>query len=311
MATGTRRFGAPRARLSVAAEGAHARQLGGGGRSRQQEKAPGELTRKRTKPIASGRSRPRRDGAAMSGVGNPLNGQNVNYVAVARLADRCVVAHASHGAHVDQSGVRSVLDPAQMRTVDANKHYNFETSGVAWHLESDGAAWIYVAITSPSYPLRHAAGLLRDLRTSFQPKAEAGLNARGEGALNNAMSGKFQRLCAQYDDLANVDSLHATLAKVETVKVVMQDSIELALQNCVSLEAIDQKADELQSQAGMFKSRAKTLRKQMWWKKCKMQMLIAFIILTIIGVIVVVILAYTGQFDKKKGKGKDKKKKDK
>merc|ERR1719409_810931 len=50
-----------------------------------------------------------------------------------------------------------------MRTVDANKHYNFETSGVAWHLESDGAAWIYVAITSPSYPLRHAAGLLRDL----------------------------------------------------------------------------------------------------------------------------------------------------
>ena len=233
----------------------------------------------------------------------------MNYVAVARLADRCVVAHASHGAHVDQSGVRSVLDPAQMRTVDANKHYNFETSGVAWHLESDGAAWIYVAITSPSYPLRHAAGLLRDLRTSFQPKAEAGLNARGEGALNNAMSGKFQRLCAQYDDLANVDSLHATLAKVETVKVVMQDSIELALQNCVSLEAIDQKADELQSQAGMFKSRAKTLRKQMWWKKCKMQMLIAFIILTIIGVIVVVILAYTGQFDKKKGK--DKKKKDK
>ena len=59
----------------------------------------------------------------------------------------------------------------------------------------------------------------------------------------------------------------------------------------------------------MFKSRAKTLRKQMWWKKCKMQMLIAFIILTIIGVIIVVILAYTGQFDKKKGK--DKKKKDK
>ena len=58
-----------------------------------------------------------REIAAMSGVGNPLNGQNVNYVAVARLADRCVVAHAPHGAHVDQSGVRSVLDPAQMRTV--------------------------------------------------------------------------------------------------------------------------------------------------------------------------------------------------
>ena len=70
----------------------------------------------------------------MSGVGNPLNGQNVNYVAVARLADRCVVA-TPHGATSPQSGVRSVLDPAQMRTVDANKHYTLETSGVAWHLE--------------------------------------------------------------------------------------------------------------------------------------------------------------------------------
>ena len=32
-----------------------------------------------------------REIAAMSGVGNPLNGQNVNYVAVARLADRLYV----------------------------------------------------------------------------------------------------------------------------------------------------------------------------------------------------------------------------
>jgi hypothetical protein len=242
----------------------------------------------------------------MAGVGNPLNGQNVNYVAVARLADRCVVAHASHGAHVDQGGVRAVLDPPQMRTVEANKHYNFETSGSAWHLESDGSAWIYVAITATNYPLRHAAGLLRDLRATFASKAEAGLNCRGEGALNAPMSGKFQRLCSQYDDLSNVDSLHATLAKVENVKIVMQDSIELALQNCVSLEAIDQKADELQSQAGMFKTRAKKLRSQMWWKKCKMQMLIAFIVISILGVIIVVICAYTGQFDKKKKKKKDK-----
>lgn len=106
----------------------------------------------------------------------------------------------------------------------------------------------------------------------------------------------------RYDDLANVDQLHATLAKVETVKIVMQDSIELALANCVSLEAIDQKADELQSQAGMFKTRAKKLRSQMWWKKCKMQLLIAFVVIAIIGVLIVIIMAYTGQFDKDKKK---------
>jgi len=233
---------------------------------------------------------------------NPLRGANVNYLAVARLSDRTVVAYCANGASVEQSGVRAVLDPSQMASVESNKHYNFASNGLAWHLESDGAMWIYLAITATSYPLRHAAGLLADLRQAFAPKADKGLNARSEGALNGDLQGKLSRLCAQYDDLANVDQLHATLAKVETVKVVMQDSIELALANCVSLEAIDQKADELQSQAGMFKTRAKKLRSQMWWKKCKMQLLIAFLIIVIIGVIIIIIMAYTGQFDKKKKK---------
>ena len=163
----------------------------------------------------------------------------------------------------------------------------------------------YVAITATDYPLRHASGLLGELKGAFAPKATKGLNTRLAGGLNGDLQPKFSRLCARYDDLTQVDNIHATLGKVEAVKVVMQDSIELALQNCVSLEAIDQKADELQSQAGMFKSKAKKLRSQMWWKKCKMQLLITFLVLTIIGVIVIIIMAYTGAF-KDKDKKKDK-----
>ncbi|KAJ1459379.1 synaptobrevin-domain-containing protein, partial [Pelagophyceae sp. CCMP2097] len=83
------------------------------------------------------------------------------------------------------------------------------------------------------------------------------------------------------------DQLHHTLAKVEQVKVVMQDSIEIALQNCVSLESIDQKADELQSQAGMFKTRAKKLRSQMWWKKCKVQLMLTALILVVLACIII------------------------
>merc|ERR1719353_1330405 len=53
-----------------------------------------------------------------------------------------------------------------MRTVDANKHYNFETSGVAWHLESDGAAWLrryYVTLVPPEARRRVAAGFEDEL----------------------------------------------------------------------------------------------------------------------------------------------------
>ncbi|KAK7241839.1 hypothetical protein SO694_00019214 [Aureococcus anophagefferens] len=37
-------------------------------------------------------------------------------------------------------------------------------------------------------------------------------------------------------------------------------------------------AEDLQAQAGMFKTRAKVLRSKVWWKLCKMRLLIAFII---------------------------------
>ncbi|KAH8047105.1 hypothetical protein JL722_13262 [Aureococcus anophagefferens] len=201
-----------------------------------------------------------------------VTGHNVSFVAVARFVDRTVVAWCSHGANVDLAGVRTVLDPASMQHIERDKHYNFASAGVAWHLTSDGDTWIYVAITATDYPLRHASGLLGELKGAFAPKATKGLNTRLAGGLNGDLQPKFSRLCARYDDLT---------------------------------QAIDQKADELQSQAGMFKSKAKKLRSQMWWKKCKMQLLITFLVLTIIGVIVIIIMAYTGAF-KDKDKKKDK-----
>ena len=227
-----------------------------------------------------------------------LRGHNVSFVAVARLVDRTVVTWCSHGASVDLAGVRTVLDPAQMARVERKKHYNFTSAGNAWHVTSDGERWIFLAITATSYPIRHAAGLLEDLGKAFAPKEDKGLNVRLEGALNGDLQPKLSKLCARYDDLAQVDNLHATLSKVEAVKVVMQDSIELALNNCVSLESIDQKADELQNQAGMFKTRAKKLRTQMWWKKCKMQLLITFIVLAILACIIVPIVLYFKKKDK-------------
>mmetsp|Transcript_23136 Transcript_23136/g.43483 ORF Transcript_23136/g.43483 Transcript_23136/m.43483 type:complete len:85 (-) Transcript_23136:83-337(-) len=68
----------------------------------------------------------------------------------------------------------------------------------------------------------------------------------------------------------------------------MQENVELALQNCVTLESIEEKAEQLQQQAGVFKKTAKDIRNKMWWKNLKMKLAIAFIILAILGVILAV-----------------------
>lgn len=218
----------------------------------------------------------------------PLVGHNVSFTCICRGSDRVVVAWCSHGASVDMSGVRSVLSPSQMRVVEPGKHYNFQSGAQTWHVMGDDRDLIFMAITAYSYPLRHASALLQEVRGSLSSSAYERIKGGvGEGALNSEMRGTLTRLLERFDDLKTVDQLHATLGKVESVKVVMQESIEIALQNCVALESIDQKADELQSQAGMFKTRAKKLRQQMWWKKCKMQLLLTALIIVILAVIII------------------------
>ena len=43
----------------------------------------------------------------------------------------------------------------------------------------------------------------------------------------------------KYDNLAEVDKLASVTKKVDAVKLVMQDNVDMALQNCVKLEAVE------------------------------------------------------------------------
>ena len=79
----------------------------------------------------------------------------------------------------------------------------------------------------------------------------------------------LQKICAKYDNLAEVDKLASVTRKVESVKLVMQENIDVALQNCVKLESIEKQAEELQQQAGVFKRNANELKNKMWWKNMK------------------------------------------
>jgi len=101
------------------------------------------------------------------------------------------------------------------------------------------------------------------------------------------------RKFVKYDNLAEVDKLAAVAKKVESVKLVMQENVDIALQNCVKLESIERAAEELQQQAGVFKRNANELKKKMWWKNMKLKLIIAFVILVIIAIIVAVAVTYS------------------
>jgi heme/copper-type cytochrome/quinol oxidase subunit 2 len=93
--------------------------------------------------------------------------------------------------------------------------------------------------------------------------------------------------------LNEVDKLASVNKKVEIVKLVMQENVDLALQNCVKMETIDLATEELQQQAGVFKKNANKLKKKIWFKNMKMWFIIAFIVAFILAIIIGVAVSYS------------------
>ena len=61
-------------------------------------------------------------------------------------------------------------------------------------------------------------------------------------SLDKQCNSMFVKICQKYDNLAEVDKLASLAKKVDSVKLVMQENVDLALQNCVRLESIEKAA---------------------------------------------------------------------
>jgi len=85
----------------------------------------------------------------------------------------------------------------------------------------------------PSFPL---------FLPQFVSKVGDKASTAKDRSLDKQCSGLLQKICQKYDNLAEVDKLASVARKVDTVKLVMQENVDAALQNCVKLESIEKAA---------------------------------------------------------------------
>ncbi|ELU17045.1 hypothetical protein CAPTEDRAFT_168983 [Capitella teleta] len=79
-------------------------------------------------------------------------------------------------------------------------------------------------------------------------------------------------------------------SQVHEVVNVMQDNIGKVMDRGEKLEDLQDKSDSLSINADSFRSKARSVRSQMWWKECKMRLLMAFVIIIILLIIIVPII---------------------
>lgn len=221
---------------------------------------------------------------------------NVFFVCVARLADRVIVARHNYNSNTDLQSVKTVL--RQNMNIAPGTVYSFEVSETTWHLIGDDAGRIYVLIAANAYPMRFAMQCLDEFQRIFVSKVgDASLRAN-ENGLTSKCNKMLAALCAKYDNVHELDEVAALQSKVRNVQLTMQENVRVALEGTTKVKQLEESAEELQAQAGVFKRQAHDLRKHMWWKNCKLKLIIAFIVLAIIGVIATVIAVQTKGSDK-------------
>jgi len=146
-------------------------------------------------------------------------------------------------------------------------------------------------ITGQRYPSRIAITMLKELYTQFQfHHGKAAIMApkvsSPKGAVKEATK-LLRDFCDSYADPANVDSAQKVLSQVDNVKGRMQDNIANMLHNTENAEALAERSDQLNEQADIFRIKSTALKKDMWWKNIKTNILL-LIIATVVLLIIVV-----------------------
>jgi len=92
---------------------------------------------------------------------------------------------------------------------------------------------------------------------------------------------------AQPNRLMGDNKVSRLQGQVSEVVDVMQGNITRVMQRGDNLEDLRDKSDELSNSATQFRVHAKGLRNNMWWKECKMRILLAFVIIVVLIIIIV------------------------
>jgi|TARA_B100000475_G_scaffold57466_1_gene39835 vesicle-associated membrane protein 7 len=129
---------------------------------------------------------------------------------------------------------------------------------------------------------------------------------KGQAAIAFAYNEDFGRTIQKQLEFYNgpqADQFATVHKKLDDVKNVMVQNIEMVLERGEKLELLVDKSEQLQLDSFRFQKSSKKLRQAMFWKKVKIYMLIACVVLVLLYIFLAVLCGPTfekcGNKDKK------------
>ncbi|RHY33476.1 hypothetical protein DYB32_001633 [Aphanomyces invadans] len=226
-----------------------------------------------------------------------LSHDNVKFLAVARASDKVIVCSYAH-TKKDKEDAPKYIDmlskvlraPTWKQQVTSNSRHTLDCDPNKFHFTMDNDEIVYCAITAADYPIRLAFKLITAVQEEIGGKQAAKVAQAKENGLDCGKS--LGVIATMYDDRTKVDKVSEVMAQVDAVKSTMQDNIQVVLSNTEKMELVEQKSNDLNEQAKVFRNAGKSLARTMWWKNVKMMIAIGLLVVLVI----IVLLAMAGVF---------------
>lgn len=193
-----------------------------------------------------------------------------------------VACFSYHGYHKVTAGdLQNVLKDVTVMTVDSL--YSFEKGMLSWNILMDDINLVYILICTKEYPRRCADLCLHELQSVFRATAGRKCLTCKDDGLSGYCNSHINKICEKYDDIERVDALARTNSKVENLKLVMQQNIDVSLQNTAKIEDLQSRACDLSIQANVFKKKGNQLKNDLMWQNIKTRVYLGLLILLVVG----------------------------
>jgi len=225
-----------------------------------------------------------------------MSNKNITFIGLGRIKDQAVLAssfdriNAAEKIEIENAFQRYLLEAVSRFSPGAREKRTF--GGSTMYLVADRELFCVYAVSmrGSSYPERHAFALLAELVNSVgQHEDSASLAVMHPGSLTKPLRKQFRDMMDKYDNPAKFDATADVNAKVDTVKIVMQDNIKKVLETHENIDRLESKTDNMNQQAAQFHQSANDLRRIMWWRKTKILILIGLVGAAILAYIIIII----------------------
>ena len=138
----------------------------------------------------------------------------------------------------------------------------------------------FFVCTLPEYKDQFSFKLINEI---YEEKVYAMKSSKGD--MNAEGRQKLKIIIDKYQD-SNINNISEIINTVDSIKVIVKDSIQKIVNNTQSLDELEKKSQNLKEDAKDFHGNAKKLEKETWWENFKIKTLLLLILLIIICLIV-------------------------